>query len=131
MSLPGASGEWSVKDVVAHIASYDRWLGLTLALRAQKPPDFWIEDIPLDEFNRRLFDENRDLPLDQVLQESRDVWKEILKEPAPCPRLTCSASSPSKAFHTRLGPAMSLRAKSYGHYLDHVPALSAWIDLMK
>ena len=76
----GAAGEWSVKDILAHLTAIDRWLSLGLALRSQKPPDIWIEDLPLDEFNRRLYDQTRDLPLDQVLQEFGDVWNEMLEE---------------------------------------------------
>ncbi len=107
MTLSGASGEWSVKDVVAHITSYDRWMGLTLALHGQKPLDFWIEDIPLDEFNRRLFDENRNLPLDQVLQQSGMSGARSSQQPAPCQSLTCSLSSPFEAIHTHSSPAKS------------------------
>jgi hypothetical protein len=131
MSLPGASGEWSVKDVVAHIASYDRWLGLTLALRAQKPPDFWMEDIPLDEFNRRLFDENRDLPLGQILQESRHVWKEILEGTRALSETYLFSEQSVQGVSYTFKPCDVLKSESYGHYLDHVPALSAWIDVMK
>lgn len=131
MTLSGASGEWSVKDVVAHITSYDRWLGLTLALRGQKPPDFWIEDIPLDEFNRRLFAENRDLPLDQVLQQSGDVWSEILEGTRALPETYLFTEQSVQGVPYTFKPCDILKSESYGHYLDHVPALLAWIDAMK
>ncbi|OGO17250.1 MAG: hypothetical protein A2Z14_08590 [Chloroflexi bacterium RBG_16_48_8] len=128
MTLPGASGEWSVKDVVAHITSYDRWLALTLALRGQKPPDFWIEDIPLDEFNRRLFDENRDLSLDQVLQQSGDVWREILEVTRNLPETYLFTEQSVQGVPYTFKPCDVLKSESYGHYLDHVPALLAWIE---
>jgi hypothetical protein len=131
MTLPGASGEWSVKDIIAHSTSYDRWLALTLALRGQKPPDFWIEDIPLDEFNRRLFDQNREMALDEVLQQSRDVWREILEETRGRPETYLFTQQCVEGVPYRFRPCDILKSESYGHYLDHVPALSAWLEATK
>ncbi len=131
MALSGACGEWSVKDVVAHITSCDRWMGLTLALRCQKPPDFWVEDIPLEAANRRIYEENRDLPLDQVLQESEDVWGEILEGTrAQSEAYLFSEQSVQGVPHT-FKPCDVLKSESYGHYLDHVPALLAWIRALE
>jgi hypothetical protein len=131
MTLPGASGEWSIKDILAHITSYDRWLGLTLALRSQKPPDLWIEDLPLDEFNRRVFEENRDKPLDEVLQQSRDVWREILDEIRARPEVDLFTEQSVQGVPYRFKPCELLKSESYGHYLDHVPDLKAWLKSIK
>jgi hypothetical protein len=131
MTLPGASGEWSVKDIVAHVTSYDRWLGLALALRGQKPPDHWIEDIPLDDFNRWLFEENRDLPLDQVLQESTVVWAEILERTRAHSETYLFTEQSVRGVPYKFKPCEVLKSESYGHYLDHVPGLQALIDNMK
>ena len=131
MTLPGASGEWSVKDVIAHLTSYDRWLGLTLALRGQKPSDIWIEDIPLDEFNRRLFDDNRDLRLDEVLQQSKDVWMEILDETRLKTETYLFTEQSVQGVPYKFRPCDVLKSESYGHYFDHIPALRAWLKETK
>ena len=131
MTLSGASGEWSVKDIVAHVASYDRWLGLGLALRGQKPPDHWVEDTPLDEFNRRLFDENRDLSLAQVLEDSRAVWAEILEATHAQSEAYLFTEQAVPGFPYKFKPCEVLKSESYGHYLDHVSGLKAWIEATK
>ncbi len=131
MLLNIAAGEWSVKDILAHLASYDRWLGLTLALRGEKPPDFWIEDLALDEFNRRLFDANRDLPLDQVLQDSQDIWSEILAEVRLRAEIYLFTEQSVPGVPYKFRPCDLLKSESYGHYLDHVPSLMAWIEALK
>jgi hypothetical protein len=131
MALSGASGEWSVKDIVAHVTSYDRWLGLALALRGQKPPDHWVQDTPLAEFNRKLFDENRDLPLDQVLEDSRRVWAEILEAARAQSETYLFTEQSVPGVPYRFKPSEVLKSESYGHYLDHVPGLKAWIEAMK
>ena len=125
MSQPGAPGEWSVKDIIAHLTAYDQWLALTLALRCRKPPDFWTEDIPLDEFNRRLFDENRETALDEVLQQFRDVWGEILKETRARSETYLFREQSVPGVPHKFRPCDILRSESYGHYLDHVPDLRA------
>ncbi len=131
MTLSGASGEWSVKDIVAHVTSYDRWLGLALALRGQKPPDHWVEDTPLDEFNRRLFDENRELSLAQVLEDSRAVWAEILEAVHAQSEAYLFTEQAVPGFPYKFKPCEVLKSESYGHYLDHVPGLKAWIEATK
>ena len=47
MTLPGVSGEWSVKDILAHLTAYDRWLALTLAFRGQNLQTFGLRILPL------------------------------------------------------------------------------------
>jgi hypothetical protein len=131
MILPGAAGEWSIKDILAHITSYDRWLALTLALRGQKPPDFWIEDIPLDEFNRRLFEENRKLSLEQVLQQFGEVWEEILEETRTKTETYLFTEQIAQGVSDKFKPCDILKSESYGHYLDHVPTLRAWLKTME
>jgi hypothetical protein len=128
MALRAAPGEWSVKDIVAHVNSYDRWLALGLALRAQKPPDLWIEDIPLDDFNHRLYEENRDLPLDEVLRESKELWESILKETQGKPEGYLFTEQTVPGFPRSFRPCETLKSESYGHYLDHVPALRSWLE---
>lgn len=131
MALRAATSEWSVKDIVAHINAYDRWLALGLALRAQKPPDLWMEDIPLDDFNHRLYEENRDLPLDEVLRQSGELWESILEETQRRPEeyLFSVHSVPGVPYTFK--PCEMLKSESYGHYLDHVPALRSWLDADK
>ena len=126
MALPGASGEWSIKDIIAHINSYDRWLALGLALRSQKPPDFWIEDIPLDDFNHRLYEENRDLPLDEVLEQSEYLWSRILEETQAKSEDYLFSEHSVQGVPYAVRPCQMLKSESYGHYLDHVPTLKSW-----
>ena len=128
MVLPGASHEWSVKDIVAHMNSYDRWLGLGLALRGQKPPDSWVEDIPLDQFNHRLFLENRELPLEEVLRQSHDLWDLILLETRAASESYLFSEQSVEGVSFKFRPCDLLKSESYGHYLDHVPALTRWLD---
>src|SRR4030042_2008143 len=75
-----ASGPWSIKDVIAHVTEYDRWLALGLAMRLQKPPQIWLDDISLDEFNAVLHQQIADRNLDEVLLDSNRVFQDLISE---------------------------------------------------
>ncbi len=124
---PLTPGGWSSKDIVAHITEYDRHLALGLALRLQKPPQLWLDDLGLDEFNARLHEQIADRDPDVVLLDSLQVFWELLKE--------VKAHSEEYLFGTHhvegvsydIVPHRMLKSESYGHYRDHIPAIRDWI----
>ncbi|MFL5735571.1 MAG: ClbS/DfsB family four-helix bundle protein [Chloroflexia bacterium] len=71
MTEPGATGPWSVKDVIAHVTA---WRGRTLArLEAAaagrpEPPPPWPPELDEDDpINAWFYEQHRDEPLDAVL----------------------------------------------------------------
>jgi hypothetical protein len=127
MSEPVAPGEWSVKDILAHTTEYDRWLGLGLALRLQKPPDLWLADLSLEQFNAALHEQMLDRPPSEVVADSQRVFAEIVQ----------AASAHSEAYlfgrqHVvgvpyEVRPFELLKSESYGHYCDHLPTVRVWV----
>ena len=129
LSESAASGLWSIKDVVAHVTEYDRWLALGLAMRLQKPPQIWLDDISLDEFNAVLHQQIADRNPDDILLDSNRVFQDLINE--------VEAHSEAHLFGTHrvegvsydIVPSQLLRSESYGHYYDHMPAIRAWLSL--
>src|SRR5262249_54248648 len=72
MSLPSAAGEWSVKDLIAHVTWFEREMVDLLRDRALAGSDLWM--LPQDKRNAAIYAENRDRPLDDVLAEARRVY---------------------------------------------------------
>jgi hypothetical protein len=122
------SGTWSIKDVIAHITEYDRWLALGLAMRLQKPPQIWLDDISTDEFNAVLHQQIADRNLEEVLLDSKHVFQDLIHE--------VEAQSETFLFGTHrvegvpfdVIPFQLLKSESYGHYHDHIPAMQAWLS---
>jgi hypothetical protein len=122
------SGTWSIKDVIAHITEYDRWLALGLAMRLQKPPQIWLDDISTDEFNAVLHQQIADRNLEEVLLDSKHVFQDLIHE--------VEAHSEDYLFGTHrvegvpfdVIPFQLLKSESYGHYHDHIPAMQAWLS---
>jgi hypothetical protein len=81
MTRPGVIGEWSVKDILAHLAEWEEmcigWVkasrdGITPAVPA---PGFRWTD--LDALNRRIYNKHCSRPLNEVLAIFRQVHEQF------------------------------------------------------
>jgi len=78
MLQPGACGEWTVKDVLAHISAWERrmiyWIGSHL--HGETP------DIPppsdVERMNAETYTHVKDKPLAEVLEEFRQSYRDAL-----------------------------------------------------
>jgi len=83
MVEPGVVGEWSVKDVLAHLHEWERmalgWYrtGLTGAAPDVPAPDYTWNQTP--QLNRTIFEKHRDRPLDEVFKAFRVSRQELLE----------------------------------------------------
>lgn len=134
MTEPGAAGEWSVKDVLAHVAVYERWTAdqLNAMMRGEtemyaapdEPPGADTEDT--DAQNAVYYEVWRGRSLDEVRREQREAF-DLLRaaiEQAPEELL-----NESERFSWLGGSAVwqLIRGNSYGHYDDHIPSIRAWL----
>ncbi len=127
LSEPGASGSWSARDVVAHLTEFDRWLALGLAIRLEKPPQIWLDDLSLDEFNAVLHEHNRDREPVGVLAESKRVFEELKSEVEARSEEFLFGTHRVDGVSYEVIPHQMLKSESYGHYRDHIPGLRAWL----
>jgi hypothetical protein len=78
MNQPGAMGEWTFKDLVAHLSvwrqrSIDRLEAASRSESSPAPP--WPIALETDdEINDWIHETNRDRPLNDVLSESRELF---------------------------------------------------------
>lgn len=84
MERPGAMGEWTFKDVVAHLSAWRRrTLERLSAARRDRTPvsNFWPagwdddDDDDLEKINQWIYEENCDRSLREVLNESREQFR--------------------------------------------------------
>lgn len=126
---PGVVGEWSVADVVAHLAAYEVFVGTALLDETVKrilifgadPP----EDLHGDAYNAWVVDQARPLPVDDVLAEERRGYVLIVQAVMALTDAEVAAPDRFPWLHGRL--AERLPNQCYGHHRMHMPAIEAWL----
>jgi hypothetical protein len=138
MELPGAAGEWSVKDIVAHITAYEQglveWLS---AASCGETVEFPVLDHPdLDYCNQLIYSVNRSRSLQDVLKESEEVFQELN-------RIVTSLSEEELLDPDKTAWFVVHRWKearplwrciaddSYNHYKQHVESVREWLDCIE
>jgi len=133
MGMPGAAGEWTFKDVVAHLST---WRSNTLArLRAarqdQTPstqfwPAGWDEenDEDLEQINEWIYKENCDRSLRDVLNESRQQFR-YLRELVRT--LSDEALFDPDRFAWMEGKPLASLVSFEHFHKEHEPALRQWV----
>ena len=137
MTQPGVAGEWSLKDVIAHVAVYEEWIssvleelmrGETKTLNSGQP-----EDVDVEKRNARLFRENQHHPLQEVLSFSQQAFQHLLAVVQSLSEEDLIATSPRfKHLLPAYWPDESLwktiAGDSYEHYHQHIPDIRAWLN---
>ena len=122
---PGRWGEWTLKDLVAHIAAYERWTA------EQCGPDPAPEEIArmraeseggTDALNDAIYRQHRDDPLESVLAESRAAYETLRRT---LEQLDEDALGRPRWRTGDAGLLAALPGQSYAHYRDHLGGLRA------
>lgn len=83
MTVPGVIGNWSIKDILAHLVDWEqRFLGWYQAgLRGEVPetPAPGLTWSDLDILNQLIYQDHKDRPLDEVKTEFQTSYQQILR----------------------------------------------------
>jgi len=132
MTVPGVTGDWSVKDTLAHLAV---WVSRTVtaifqAERGQKP----VLGVPNDHnsdwanVNKRDYDEQKSRPLERILTDFRGSHAQLIKRLEQWP-------DEATLFDKNRYPSLdgeSLASLAHGngdeHDAEHRVQIEAWLD---
>ena len=82
MLRPGVVGEWSVKDVLAHLADWEAhmlvWVETARRGDPVEGPDPDLNWRRFDLFNQRIYEAHRDQSLDDVLEYFRSAHRRFM-----------------------------------------------------
>jgi len=119
LAEPGVVGDWSVKDIIAHITTWEdealKYLPLVLA--GVRPPRYSTQYGSLDAFNALMTQQKRALSLAEVQVQAAATHQRLLAYLASVPDEPFASDTP---FRHRL------RLESYGHYTLHAHMIRAW-----
>ncbi len=118
MTAPGVAGDWSVKDVLAHVATWEEEAlkYLPLILSEGRPPRYASYG-GIDAFNARMTEAKRRLSLADIQRRLEETHRELI---AYLRRV------PEEQFATETRFRHRLRLDTYSHYPLHTSMIRAW-----
>jgi hypothetical protein len=116
---PGVTGNWSVKDIIAHVSWWEEEAlkHLPGILQGERPPRYSDTYGGIDAFNAQMTELKRDLPLEEVLRQAVATHERLL---------TYLDSVPEEQFTTETRFRRRLRFDTYRHYPEHTKAIWGW-----
>ena len=114
---PGVAGDWSVRDIIAHVTWWEEeaLTHLPLILAGGRPPRYSVKYGGIDAFNAQMTGQRKALSLAEVLQQRDDVHQRLI---------ALIQSVPDDQLAARFG--RRLRLDTYGHYPKHEQVIRAW-----
>jgi uncharacterized damage-inducible protein DinB len=128
MLEPGVAGDWSVRDVLAHVAAWDRAQteAYRMMLRGERPTLLDLDEDANEAFNHEHHERLKDLDLQEVITElfaAREEMVEVLRE---VDNNALFAPAPGDE-HAELSIAACISV-STNHDEEHAEMIEDWRD---
>jgi len=116
---PGVTGTWSVRDILAHVTTWEEeaLTHLPLILDGGKPPRYSVTYGGIDAFNAQMTEQKRDFSLSEVLRQLDDTHHRLID---------FIESAPDDQFIRETRFRHRLRLDTYSHYPKHAEAIRKW-----
>jgi len=128
MQKPGAAGKWSVKDVIAHVASGESELVPVLRTHVLAGSVWNLSD---DERNEIEYQQNKDRPLNDIVNEERQAYTALLEVVQQLRDEDLNDPHCFKNMPQEWRPWQLIAGDSFKHYEDHMPSLRDWLAKTK
>jgi hypothetical protein len=135
MEQPGVNGDWSMKDIVAHLTGWNRWLVARLQAAGHSEPEPsppWPAHVQSeDEVNAWIYESNRGRSVREVLDETHQVFQQLLAviEGLPEDVRIEQVHQAGRVFHlVWLDDERFPAGEFFDHFHDdHEPDVHAWL----
>jgi hypothetical protein len=116
---PGVVGTWSVRDVIAHVTTWEEEAlkHLPGIAEGRRAPRYAVTYGGIDAFNALVTARKKDLPLAEVFRQQAAVHRRLVA-------LIKRAPEDQLGGNTRF--RRRLRLDTYGHYAVHTAAILRW-----
>ena len=135
MDQPGVNGDWSMKDIIAHLTGWQPRLSGSLQAAGRgesEPPPPWPAHLESeDEINSWIYESNKGRAVSEVLDESRQVFQQFLTiiEGLPEDIQIEELHRGERVFYLIwLGDQRFPASEFFDHFHDdHEPDVRAWL----
>ena|SRR2546422_10732882 len=119
LTEPGVTGNWSVKDILAHVTTWEEEAlkHLPLIIKGGRPPRYSIKYGGINAFNALMTEQKRDLSLSDVLRQQDETHRRLINY---------VQRAPEEQFTRETRFRRRLWLDTYGHYPKHARAICEW-----
>ena len=116
---PGVTGAWSVRDILAHVTTWEEEAlkHLPLILKGGKPPRYSVKYGGIDAFNAQMTEQKRNLSLSEVRRQLARTHRRLID---------FIESAPEDQFVRETRFRRRLRLDTYSHYPLHAEGIRKW-----
>jgi hypothetical protein len=127
---------WSVKDLIAHVAAYEKWTAAQIAAASagRIPTDcelYGMERLPpeaagwdVDQQNAAIYEQYKDVPLAAVLALAQRAFADLLAAVVAVPEEDLGRSG-AQSWTGHMTLLELVPAQAYEHYHQHIDDLRA------
>lgn len=119
LTEPGVLGNWSVRDILAHVTTWEEETlkDLPLIIQGGKPPLYSIMYGGIDAFNAQMTEQKRGLSLPVILTQLDETHRRLIDY---------VQTVPEEQFTRETRFRRRLRLDTYSHYPQHAKAIREW-----
>ncbi len=116
---PGVTGDWSARDIIAHVTTWEEEAlkHLPLIIAGGRPPRYSTAYGGIDAFNAQTTERKRGLSLADVRRQQEEIHRRLVD---------FIRSAPAAQFMRETRARRRLRLDAYGHYPLHTEAIREW-----
>jgi hypothetical protein len=116
---PGVTGQWSVRDIIAHVTWWEEeaLAHLPLVREGGRPPRYSVKYGGIDAFNALRTEQRRHLSLADVLRQHDGIHQRLVEY---------VRAAPEELYVRETRFRRRLKLDTYGHYPIHARAIRAW-----
>jgi hypothetical protein len=119
LTEPGVTGNWSVKDIIAHVTWWEEEAlkHLPLIIKGGRPPRYSTTYGGIDAFNAQMTEQKQGLSLSDVLRQMDETHRRLV---------AYVQNVPEEQFMRETRVRRRLRLDTYSHYPQHAKAIREW-----
>ncbi|HEX8231125.1 MAG TPA: DinB family protein [Chloroflexia bacterium] len=128
MLEPGVAGDWSIRDILAHVAAWDRAQteAYRMMLRGERPALLDLDEEANEAFNHEHHERLKDLDLQEVITELFAAREEMVEALCEVDNNALFAPAPGDE-HAELSIAACISV-STNHDEEHAEMIEDWRD---
>ena len=117
--VPGVTGRWSVRDIIAHVTWWEEEAlkHLPLVREGGRPTRYSVKYGGIDAFNALMTEQRRHLSLAEVRRQHDEVHARLV---------AYVRAAPEELYVRETRFRRRLRLDTYAHYPIHARAIRAW-----